>query len=155
MEDVTSLATQDLIADRHEYLFPLPACLQSAVLPFLRDARDLPLVTFLFNISTTTLPAAALVFAWKPWSAILGPLYLAATYALYLERFVLALHYSEHSRLFKSGLHLAVPCCCQSVRSTALGRVLSCRTGWAALSPDLPAGRAHDQLDFLLQASAC
>ena len=110
MEDVTSLATQDLVADRHEYIFPLPACLQSAALPFLRDARDLPLVTFLFNVSTTTLPAAALVFAWKPWSAIFGPVYLVATYALYLERFVLALHYSEHSKLFKSGLHTAVHC---------------------------------------------
>ena len=112
MEDVTSLAAQDLIADRQEFLFPLPPCWQSAVLPFLRDARDLPLVTFLFNVSATTLPAAALVFVWKPWSAILGPLYLAATYALYLERFVLALHYSEHSRLFKSGLRAAVHCCC-------------------------------------------
>ena len=119
VEDVTSLATQDLIADRHEYLFPLPACLQSAVLPFLRNARDLPLVTFLFNVSVTTLPAAALVFAWKPWSATLGPLYLAATYALYLERFVLALHYSEHSRLFKPGVHVAVHRCCQATRSTS------------------------------------
>ncbi|KAK9820238.1 hypothetical protein WJX72_007814 [[Myrmecia] bisecta] len=46
------------------------------------------------------IPAAVALFCARP-SSILGALYLALNYGLFLQRFLLALHFSEHRRLFQ------------------------------------------------------
>ena len=100
---VIAAANADLTAVRHEFYFQLPSCLQASLQPLLQDERDLPILYLFFNVSATVLPAAVALFALPAWSSFLGPLYFAVTYALYLERFLLALHYSQHRKLFKSG----------------------------------------------------
>lgn len=100
---VLAAANADLTAVRHEFYFQLPICLQARLLPLLQDERDLPILYLFFNVSATVLPAALATFALPAWSKVFGPLYFAVTYTLYLERFLLALHYSQHRKLFKTG----------------------------------------------------
>ena len=100
---VLAAANADLTAVRHEFYFQLPNCLQARLQPLLQDERDLPILYLFFNVSATVLPAALATFALPAWSKVFGPLYFAVTYTLYLERFLLALHYSQHRKLFKSG----------------------------------------------------
>ena len=93
----------------------------------LNDARDEPCLLLLLNVASPqppraslasaplggaatpplqvclVVPAAAALFAAPP-SHALGFLYLAATYALFLQRFMLTLHFTEHRRLFRPGL---------------------------------------------------
>ena len=59
------------------------------------------IAVLLFNIAVTMWPAAILLFVYP--SHILGGVYFALFNALYLQRFILAMHYSTHRRLFKPG----------------------------------------------------
>ena len=89
------------LAERREYLFRLgPAC-EAALARRLRDPRDLALAVLLVNICTTTVPAAVLVAAVQ--SHVLGALYCALNSALYLEPFLLALHFGTHRPVFRAG----------------------------------------------------
>lgn len=96
-------ANVDLSAQRNEFLFVMPRHLENWCLPLLQDKRDLPVLCLFFNVAVTVLPAALAVYCLPAWSHILGPAYLAATDVLFLERFLLALHYSQHRKLFKKG----------------------------------------------------
>lgn len=97
-------ANADLSAQRNEFHFKLPKRLAALCLPLLLDKRDLPILHLFFNIAVTVLPASLALYCLPAWSAVLGPVYLAATYVLFLERYLLALHYSQHRQLFKTGL---------------------------------------------------
>ncbi|KAL0036947.1 hypothetical protein WJX77_006197 [Trebouxia sp. C0004] len=94
-------ANADLTADRNEFYFGLPGWLEARLRPLLQDQRDLPILYLFFNVSVTVLPASLSLFACPAWAKLLGPLYLASSYVLFLERYLLALHYSQHRRLFK------------------------------------------------------
>lgn len=96
-------AQTDLLAARNEFLFRPPSCLQLQWQSLLQDQRDLPIFYLLFNVTFTVLPAAIALCALPAWTPLLGPLYLAVAYVLFLERFLLALHYSQHRKLFNSG----------------------------------------------------
>lgn len=102
-ELVRKEADADDRAARQEYLFTPPA----PVIAFLRrslvDQRDLPLAYLLWDMCVTTVPAAAALWAWPCRSHLVGAVYLLATYAAYLQRFMLTLHFSEHRPLFKPG----------------------------------------------------
>ena len=100
---VCRAAASDLSASRNEFLFPLPTFLQKQFTPLLSSARDLPILYLFFNIWTISVPAALSLFILAPSSHLAGVLYFALNYALFLQRFMLALHYSEHRRLFRSG----------------------------------------------------
>lgn len=90
----------DQFAVRREYLFhpPLPRLLN-----VLRDPRDAPILYLFINVATVTLPLAAALYLFRPASHVCGALYFATNFMLFLQRFMLALHYSEHRRLFKTG----------------------------------------------------
>lgn len=99
-------ANADLTANRNEFYFRIPGWLEARLLPLLQDQRDLPILYLFFNVSVTVLPAGLSLFACPAWAKVLGPLYLACSYALFLERYLLALHYSQHRRLFKRGRYV-------------------------------------------------
>ena len=99
-------ASKDVTARRCEFLFAPPA----SWLPFLRgcihDPRDEPLLFLLFDVCCTTAPAAAALFRVTPSlpplaQHLLCAAYLAASFAAYLQRFLLGLHYSSHRPLFR------------------------------------------------------
>ena len=70
----------------------------------LQDERDLPILYLFVNVAATVLPAAIVLFCMPAYSSLLGPVYLVCTEVLFLERFLLALHYSQHRKLFKAGV---------------------------------------------------
>lgn len=101
-------AAADASAARREYLFSPPAALHKPLAALLEDPRDLPILFLYLNVLLTTAPAAAALFwgfppAARPLPHWLGAAYLLGSYALYLARFMLSLHYSQHRRLFRQG----------------------------------------------------
>ena len=99
----TSAACADLAAQRSEYLCKPPQWLETLLESLLQDKRDLPILYLFSNVVMTVLPAAVSLYLFPKWSLFMGPVYLAITDVLFLERYLLALHYSEHRKLFKAG----------------------------------------------------
>ena len=109
----------DLSRQRNEFFFKMPKSLEKMCLPLLLDERDLPILCLFFDVTVTVLPAALALYLLPAWSSILGPAYLAATDVLFLERFLLALHYSQHRQLFRTGDVGTILCkFCQSYSQT-------------------------------------
>ena len=98
----TAAANADARATRHEYIFAPPTRLREPLLNCLSDARDAPILFLFINVAVTTVPSAIALFILRP-SHLLGALHLAVNYGLFLQRFMLALHFSEHRRLFRRG----------------------------------------------------
>lgn len=101
-------AAADASAPRCEFHFAPPAALHKPLAALLEDPRDLPILFLYLNVLLTTAPAAAALFAafppaTRPLPHWLGAAYLLANYVLYLARFMLSLHYSQHRRLFRQG----------------------------------------------------
>lgn len=101
-------AAADAAAPRAEFLFAPPAALHKPLAALLEDSRDLPVLFLYLNVALTTAPAALALFcafppATRPLPHWLGAAYLIVNYALYLARFMLSLHYSQHRRLFRKG----------------------------------------------------
>ncbi len=129
--DVEVLVKHDLAAKRNEYLFPLPWPFRQACVKLLRDPRDEPLLNLLFNVALLAAVPATCLFAFNCRSHMLGLVYLLANYALFLQRFMLTLHFSEHRRLFKDSesvfhaqpkahLHARMRCWLQRVLADAM-----------------------------------
>lgn len=102
---VTAAAT-DVSAQRREFLFRPPANWRAFLRKCLHDPRDEPLLFLLFDVCCTTAPAAAALFCITPSlpglaQHLLCAAYLAASFAAYLQRFLLGLHYSSHRPLFR------------------------------------------------------
>ncbi|KAI7846206.1 hypothetical protein COHA_000276 [Chlorella ohadii] len=102
-------AAADAAAPRAEFVFAPPAALHKPLAALLEDPRDLPILFLYLNVLLTTAPAAALLFyafppASRPLPHWLGAAYLVVNYVLYLARFMLSLHYSQHRRLFRREL---------------------------------------------------
>lgn len=95
------LAQQDEAARRREFLFALPLALTRNLRRALNDPRDEPCLLLLLNICATVVPAATLLHALRLQSHLLGAAYLVANYVLFLQRFLLALHFTEHRPLFQ------------------------------------------------------
>jgi len=91
----------DLTATRNEAVFAPPGFVTSWLKRNLNDERDMEIAVLLFNIAVTMWPAAVLLFNYP--SHILGACYFAAFNAVFMQRFILAMHYSTHRRLFKPG----------------------------------------------------
>ncbi|KAL6753173.1 fatty acid desaturase-domain-containing protein [Haematococcus lacustris] len=106
--DAAKLAKSDTQATRREYLFPLPRCLFRGRL---NDERDLPAAWLVANVLLVTVPWAACLHLTR-CSHLAGAAYMATNYALFLQRFMLTLHVTEHRKLWKSdrgALDLLVP----------------------------------------------
>ncbi len=97
-ERATSSAQYDIRAVRREYVFALPSGISRLLEQQLKDPRDLPLATCLVNV-LLFLPATLLTCSIR--SHVLGLLHLVLLYSLFLQRFLLALHYSQHRPIFK------------------------------------------------------
>lgn len=98
-------ALLDLSAKRSEYILKPPKWARCTIRCLLNDPRDEPVAYLFLNILTLAVPAAATLFLVPP-SHILGAIYLAINYALFITRFLVALlHVTEHRRLFKPGTH--------------------------------------------------
>ena len=86
----------DYHAKRQEYYVPLPVWITNKfVKPMLAHEKDTALVHALANVAIFAPTAACLLLAARP-SHVLGALYVAALYALFLQRFMLAMHYAAH-----------------------------------------------------------
>ncbi len=96
------LARRDLRGPRREYLFRMPGFVARPLSTMLADTRDEPIVHLLCNQLLLVVPAAVLLFLYCH-SHIVGALYFALNYALFLQRFMLTLHVTEHRKLFKAG----------------------------------------------------
>ncbi len=98
-------ALVDLSAKRSEYIFKPPEWARCTIDCLLNDPRDGPVAYLFLNILALAVPAAATLFLVPP-SHILGAVYLAINYALFITRFLVALlHVTEHRRLFKPGTY--------------------------------------------------
>ncbi|KAK9827031.1 hypothetical protein WJX74_004078 [Apatococcus lobatus] len=96
-------ADRDLSSERAEFVFRLPAVVSRQLSALLKDARDEPLAICLANICSflpLTLCTCCISSHW------LGAAHFTVLYALYLQRFMLALHYSQHRPIFKRGSSL-------------------------------------------------
>ncbi|KAL6781577.1 hypothetical protein ACKKBF_B08580 [Auxenochlorella protothecoides x Auxenochlorella symbiontica] len=99
-------AESDTVAGRQEYLWRPPPFVVNWLRRSLVEERDLPAAFMLLNLATTTLPAALLLWSTGCRSHLLGAAYLILTYAAFLQRFMLTLHFTEHRPLFKPGYRL-------------------------------------------------
>lgn len=96
--DGSAIVNTDLTAARNEYFFKPPAWL--GLESMIKDERDYPMLYLIFNMTVSILPAALWIFRCRdlPWWA--PPLYTLSIYALFFQRYVLCLHYSEHRKIF-------------------------------------------------------
>lgn len=144
-------AQQDLDARRKEFLLEPPQWAGRAVASILADQRDLPVAYLFLSILALVVPAAVAVYLLPP-SHALGAAYFAATYSLFITRFLVALlHVSEHRRLFKPGMCAKTPgpCmawrmrCTQGIFKSCPGRArVLCRIRMAACCHGALAGSA-------------
>jgi hypothetical protein len=105
-ERAIAAASQDAAAQRREFLFGPPATWRPVLRSILCDPRDEPLLYLLLNVCCTTAFGAATLFWITPslpsaWGHILCAAHVTASYAAFLQRFLLGLHYSAHRPLFR------------------------------------------------------
>jgi len=96
-----ALASLDQLAARREWYVTPPPWLRRRLLPLLVDERDAPVLYAALNAACVLPPAAAALLLAPP-SHALGAACLALSYALFLQRTLLALHFAAHRRLFRS-----------------------------------------------------
>lgn len=95
---------QDMKTARKETFLRLPKGIEDwAVKTFLHDPRDAIMVSLTLNIVLTTIPLGMVLF-YRP-SHCLGCAVLVFKFFMFLQRFILLLHYCEHRRLFKNPYH--------------------------------------------------
>jgi len=101
----------DLTAARNEYIFRTPVIV-TLLCKFLKDERDWPVVCLLVNILTWIIPGATGLFvlniAYPETSLIYrniaGLIYFVGLLVLFLERFLLMMHFSAHRPAFHGKL---------------------------------------------------
>lgn len=106
-EKLRQLARNDQFAVRNEFIFKPPSFIQTSSKRILNDERDKPLLYLLINILCITVPSAILLFSLAPRSHLAGILHVALNYALFLQRFMLTLHFTEHRRLFRKNTYFS------------------------------------------------
>jgi len=102
---------RDECGDRKEYVIDF-SFLDSIILKMIEDERDKIMVYLVLNMLCITVTSALAVFLVRPFSHLLAIGYLILNYVLFLQRYILMLHFSEHRRLFKKEydyLNLIIP----------------------------------------------
>ncbi|GIL44798.1 hypothetical protein Vafri_2289 [Volvox africanus] len=105
------LAQKDLDSARAEYLFKLPDHFIKPLCGMLTDVRDEPILHLICNQLILVVPSVCILFLYYR-SHLLGLVYLALNYGLFLQRYMLTLHFTEHRPLFKQRhgvLNLIIP----------------------------------------------
>jgi fatty acid desaturase len=110
------LVRSDVTATRNEYIFSTPF-LSDALLPLLKDQRDVPMVHLLLNIAEVVVPGIIIVYGVNLWTPALpalarhavGITYMVILLVLFLERFLLMLHFSSHRAIFHNNFLNSLP----------------------------------------------
>mmetsp|Transcript_11959 Transcript_11959/g.27969 ORF Transcript_11959/g.27969 Transcript_11959/m.27969 type:complete len:381 (-) Transcript_11959:158-1300(-) len=108
VQALDDFVNSDLKAERKEYLFDTPVLTQQS-LSLLKDERDLPMVSLQLNILQVLIPGVATVFYVNTqvpglslfWRNIVGLAYIVTLDVLFLERFILMMHFAAHRSIFK------------------------------------------------------
>ncbi|CAI5942692.1 unnamed protein product, partial [Closterium sp. NIES-64] len=104
------LVNTDFTATRQEYLFKPPRWIDTWLVAQLNHPKDAPLAYATFNIVCMSVPAAlAVVLITTPglggvggWKGnLIGATYVVLHYVLFMQRYMLALHFSEHLMIYK------------------------------------------------------
>merc|ERR1719231_1553029 len=66
----------------------------------IKDERDYPMVYLIFNMTVCILPSAFCLFRFHEIPSWVAPFYTLSVYAIFFQRYVLCLHYSEHRKIF-------------------------------------------------------
>jgi fatty acid desaturase len=94
----------DINCVRKEAALRLPKAIENVLSGILiHDQRDSIMLSLILNICCTTVPLNIYLFM-NP-SHMLGLLSLSFTLFMYLQRFILMMHYVEHRKLFKEPFH--------------------------------------------------
>ena len=94
----------DIDCVRKEAAFRLPKAIEDYAADLLiHDKRDSIMLSLILNICCTTIPLNVYLFI-NP-SHLLGLFTIAFTLFMYLQRFILMMHYVEHRKLFKQPFH--------------------------------------------------
>ncbi|GIL76126.1 hypothetical protein Vretimale_5740 [Volvox reticuliferus] len=105
------LAQKDMDTPRAEYLFKIPDPLIKPLYEMLTDVRDEPILHLVCNQLMIVIPSVLILYMYNR-SHLLGLVYLALNYGLFLQRYMLTLHFTEHRPLFKQRygvLNLIIP----------------------------------------------
>lgn len=102
------ISNSDLTAERNEYLFRTPY-LVTALSSMLKDQRDLPMLCLQLNILEYVVPSILVVYGvnlWQPQLSLItrnlvGLAYVAILLGVFLERFILMMHFSAHRPIYK------------------------------------------------------
>eukprot|EP00933_Yihiella_yeosuensis_P044530 TRINITY_DN39771_c0_g1_i1.p1 TRINITY_DN39771_c0_g1~~TRINITY_DN39771_c0_g1_i1.p1 ORF type:complete len:382 (-),score=53.28 TRINITY_DN39771_c0_g1_i1:343-1488(-) len=103
---LSNIKNSDLTAERNEYHFKTPV-VSELLRPHLRDERDMPMVYLILNILEYTIPGVSLVYAVNLMDFstrtcnLVGLVYMVLLYVLFLERFILCMHFSSHRSMWK------------------------------------------------------
>jgi len=97
----------DLNSMRNEYLFRTPI-LSDMLLPLLKDKRDEPMLHLMLNIAEFVIPSVTLIYAvnfaaMPSWVRhLIGLTHMVMMLVLFLERFMLMMHFSSHRTIFSN-----------------------------------------------------
>eukprot|EP01128_Nolandella_sp_AFSM9_P008973 TRINITY_DN5615_c0_g1_i1.p1 TRINITY_DN5615_c0_g1~~TRINITY_DN5615_c0_g1_i1.p1 ORF type:complete len:366 (+),score=63.98 TRINITY_DN5615_c0_g1_i1:49-1146(+) len=98
--DVNDLDLNDY---RNEYLFPMPTVLEQYFLGQIKNPVNMVMLYLMFDICVTSIPWAITMFLMESPPLLMGIAYIAFNFAIFMERFILTLHYQSHSPIFPRG----------------------------------------------------
>jgi len=107
LEKLKPAERTDLNDTRNEYLFRTPL-LADVLEPLLKDERDKPMLYLLLNIAQISFTSAFFVYyvniqGWSAWARHLcGIAHVVTLLVLFLERFMLMMHFSSHRTIFRN-----------------------------------------------------
>ena len=91
---------KDIEGTRKEAFVRLPCFAEDwLVQNMLEDPRDAVMASLIVNILCTTVPLTVLL--WHRPSHLLGACSMGFSLFMYMQRFILMMHYAEHRKLFK------------------------------------------------------
>jgi hypothetical protein len=95
---------KDITAVRRETLIRLPKFIEDyCVKTFIKDPRDAIMISLILNILFTVIPLSILLYLYP--SHWLGSFTCLIKFGLWMQRFILMMHYVEHRQLFKKPYH--------------------------------------------------
>jgi len=95
---------KDIGAIRKETLIRLPKGIEDyCVKTFMKDPRDVIMISLILNILFSVVPLTILLYLYP--SHMLGLGVCVFKFLMWMQRFILMMHYSEHRQMFKKPYH--------------------------------------------------
>jgi hypothetical protein len=95
---------KDIGALRKETLIRLPKDIEDyCVKTFMKDPRDVIMISLILNILFSVVPLTILLYLYP--SHMLGLGVCVFKFLMWMQRFILMMHYSEHRQMFKKPYH--------------------------------------------------